>query len=69
MASPDSNSKRSAKRKVRNFRGLEFSRIHKRADNRLAQSQTFQGKRHPAGAQVSLGQKCFVTAGGALRYH
>jgi hypothetical protein len=66
---PDPASARSKRRAKRGFKGIETSRIHKRAEVRLKFAQTFQGKRYKAGENVELSPKCFVRAGGALRYH
>ncbi len=69
ICGPDPKSARSKRRAKRGFRGVESTRLHKRADNRLKQAQTFKGTRHPAGTKVSLGPGSEVTAGGTLRYH
>lgn len=72
---PIQDSKRSQRRRARGFRSLEVSsRRHRRAERRLAISQTIEGTRHKAGTPVALGlakTKGLTThhAGGAYNYH
>lgn len=75
---PDPNSKRSIRRKIRGFISLQkSSRIHKRAEKRLAISQTIGhngsgsgGSRYKAGEPIQPNHDDFVFhSGGAMNYH
>jgi hypothetical protein len=75
---PDPNSKRSVRRKKRGFVTLEkSSRIHKRAERRLATAQTIGhngsgsgGVRYKAGEAIQPNNDDFVFhAGGSMNYH
>lgn len=66
---PDKDSNRSRKRRNRGFKSLELSsRKHKRAERRLAISQTVDRARHPAGLAVEWDGSTYHS-GGANKYH
>jgi len=71
--SSDKSSNRSKKRQSRGFVSLEqSSRKHRRANNRLAISQTINGRRYKAGEPVDAAYSAddFTHhSGGSLNYH
>jgi hypothetical protein len=70
IAAPDQNSKRSRRRKVRGFKGLEASsRKHRRALRRQSQSCLVYGTMLKPGDKKEGGYAQWShTAGGSLRY-
>jgi hypothetical protein len=69
---PDPNSKRSARRRTRGFRGLlDSSRKHRRAQRRQLEGRFFNGKLHEPGqkADAAAGPNGLYTGAGSLHYH
>lgn len=70
---PNPNSKRSKRRRTRGFVSLlKSSRKHRRAERRLAISQTINNKRHEAGITITGAYNSDDFAyhsGGRLDYH
>jgi hypothetical protein len=70
---PDKDSNRSKKRRARGFKSLiQSSRIHRRAEKRLAIGQTINNRRYPAGETVDqpYGAKSFTQhAAGRVKHH
>lgn len=75
MKSPDPQSKRSRKRRNRNFKGVSSTRKHRRAMKRQDQTRFFNNTDHEPGVKADCAtgpnprKGWSYTAGGALHYH